>query len=208
MNLLKHIESHMDAVEKPLFAITITAVPCPDTPVLLTLHWHGFVRSDIPGIGKVQLGYVPLPSSALQLNERWSDLTTLDRAALGAAWELGAWDVAREEKRSIRRPGADSAEALECLKAFGAYPDDRTAVVSETPDADDLLGLAAEVGYLRWVFRPVSGGIWGDVAADATLDALGRRAPPCPVEPVAVRFARDATIYRFGQNAEPHPTQH
>ena len=26
MNLLKHIETHMGAVEKPLFAITITAV--------------------------------------------------------------------------------------------------------------------------------------------------------------------------------------
>ena len=208
MNLLSRIESQMGAMDKPLFAVTVTAVPCPDTPVLLTLHWHGFVLTDIPRVGPVQLGCVPLPSSAMQLNDRWSDLATLDRAALEAAWELGAWDVAREERRSIKRPGADSVEALDCLKAFGAYPKSDTAVVAETPDADDLLGLAAEVGYLRWVFRPVRGGVWAEVSTDSTLGADGRRPPPCPVIPVPPTFGRNATVYRFGQSGAAADLQH
>ena len=44
MDVLEQIRGQMDAVNLPLYAITLTAVPCPDTPVLLMLHWHGFRR--------------------------------------------------------------------------------------------------------------------------------------------------------------------
>ena len=208
MQLLDRIEQQIRATRLPLFAITVAAVPCPDTPVILTLHWHGFVReklADVEGAETVSLRSVP--SSALQLNESWDDLVAVDLAALEAAWELGAWDVARAERPSCARAGADSAEALACLQAFGAFPYGALAeqlVVADTPDADELIGVAARRGYLMWMFRPVHGGIWHEVADDATLKADGKREPPCPAVPVRPRNDRARrTVYRFGVPGSP-----
>ena len=206
MQLMERIEEQMVATQLPLFAITLAAVPCPDTPVILTLHWHAFVRERTADAEGAQLiSYKTVPSSALQLNARWEDVLTVDRAALEAAWELGAWDVARAERPSVSRPGVESREALECLQAFGAFPfgvDGNQVVVADAPDADDLLNVAARRCYLMWLFRPVHGGIWKDVAADATLLPDGTREPPCPVQPVppAGRGTRK-TVYRFGVSA-------
>jgi len=206
MQLMERIEEQMAATQLPLFAITLAAVPCPDTPVILTLHWHAFVRERTADAeGAQSIAYKTVPSSALQLNARWEDVLTVDRAALEAAWELGAWDVARAERPSVARPGAESREALECLQAFGAFPfgvDGNQVVVADAPDADDLLNVAARRGYLMWLFRPVHGGIWKGVADDATLLPDGTREPPCPVQPVppAGRGTRK-TVYRFGVSA-------
>jgi hypothetical protein len=206
MQLMERIEEQMAATQLPLFAITLAAVPCPDTPVILTLHWHAFVRERAADAEAAQsIAYKTVPSSALQLNARWEDVLTVDRAALEAAWELGAWDVARAERPSVTRPGAESREAVECLQAFGAFPfgvDGSQVVVADAPDADDLLNVAARRGYLMWLFRPVHGGIWKDVADDATLLPDGTREPPCPVQPVppAGRGTRK-TVYRFGVSA-------
>jgi len=119
-----------------------------------------------------------------------------------AAWELGAWDVARAERKGCMRPGAPSRESLECLQAFGAFPfgiNGNQAVVTDAPDADELLQLAASRGYLMWLFRPVSGGIWAEVANDATLTSTGRRPPPCPHRPIPPRCdGNRKTVYRFG----------
>lgn len=203
MQLLEHIEAQMQATRLPLFAITIAAVPCPDTPVIVTLHWHAFVKEklcDAPEAGTVS--YTPLPSSALQVNQRWPDIMSLDRAALAAAWELGAWDVARAEARSCARPGAPSGEATDCLKAFGVFPwgvNGQQAVVADAPDADELVAVAARRGYLMWLFRPVHGGIWKDVADDVTLRSDGTREPPCPVAPIPPAEGKTCrTVYRFG----------
>jgi len=51
MELLDRIEDQVNATRLPLFAITVAAVPCADTPVILTLHWHAFIKqklADIP----------------------------------------------------------------------------------------------------------------------------------------------------------------
>ena len=174
MELMERIEQQMVATQLPLFAITLAAVPCPDTPLILTLHWHAFVRERLVESESAEpVAYKSVPSSALQLNERWEDLLTVDRAALDAAWELGAWDVARAERPSVGRPGAESREALECLQAFGAFPfgvDGNQVVVADAPDADDLLNVAARHGYLMWLFRPA-------------------------------RWAARKTVYRFGVSA-------
>lgn len=204
MELLERIESQISVTRLPLVAITLAAVPCPDTPVIMTLHWHGFVRERlIEGSEAGTIRYTPIPSSALQLNEHWGDVLELDRAALEAGWEMGAWDVARAERPSCVRPGAESREAMECMKAFGQFPwglEGSQVVVADAPDADELLAVAATRGYLMWQFRPVHGGIWGEVADDVTLRADGTREPPCPVEPVPARVDRPRrTVYRFGQ---------
>jgi len=202
MQLLERIEEQMAATQLPLFGVTLAAVPCPDTPVILTLHWHSFVRQRVADAdGAEAIAYKPVPSSALQLNERWDDVLAVERAALAAAWELGAWDVARAERPSVARPGAESREALECLQAFGAFPfgiDGNQVVLSDAPDADELLNVAARRGYLMWVFRPVHGGIWREYADDATLKPDGTREPPCPVEPMRPVGVSRKTVYRFG----------
>lgn len=205
MDVLEQIRGQIEAVNLPLYAITLTAVPCPDTPVLLMLHWHAFRHEflfDAPEARPVS--YRPVPASALQLNERWRALETIDMAAMEAAWELGAWDVARHQRRSCMRPGADTSEALECLQAFGTYPESmggRDLVIAEAPDSDELLELGKNVGYLTWQFRPVCGGIWADVADDVTLNPDGTRAPPCPLLPKPPHDQRGSkTVYRFGQS--------
>jgi hypothetical protein len=203
MELLDRIEAQVNATGLPLFAVTLAAVPCADTPVILTLHWHAFVREKLADLPTAEaVAFTPVPSSALQLNDRWSDLTTVDRAAMAAAWELGAWDVQRAERPACARPGAESREALECLQAFGAFPYGVPAqqlVVADAPDTGELLAVAAQLGYLMWLFRPVRGGIWGEYADDATLDRSGRRSGPCPHAPIPPKCDRSRrTVYRFG----------
>src|SRR4030095_16703935 len=123
MKILEFIKDQIAATGLPLFGITLAAVPCPDTPVILTLHWHAFIKEKLASAEESKpLSFTAVPSSALQLNDRWEDLVALDRAAMEAAWELGAWDVARAERPGCLRPGAPSGEALECLQAFGAFP--------------------------------------------------------------------------------------
>lgn len=203
MDILDRIADQIAASRHPLFAITLAAVPCPDTPIILTLHWHGFIREKLLDVEEAEpVAFTPVPSSALQINRRWSELRDLEQATLAAAWELGAWDLARAERPSCARPGADSSEAMECLQAFGAFPygiNGREMVVSDAPDADELLSLAAHQGYLMWLFRPVHGGIWKEVAEDATLQPDGTREPPCPVQPLPASLCRaQKTVYRFG----------
>lgn len=215
MQILERIEDQINASGFPLVGITLAAVPCPDTPVILTLHWHGFFKQKLVELDMAEpVAFTSIPSSSLQLNERWRDLTTLDLAAMEAGWELGAWDVARAERPGCMRPGADATEALECLQAFGAYPqtvNGSQVAVSVAPDADDLVELAAASGYLLWTFRPVRGGIWKDFVDDATLSEEGRRAPPCPhMSQPPTCAGKRKTVYRFGisrQRLLPVPSQ-
>lgn len=203
MRILGRIEDQVASTNLPLVAITLAAVPCPDTPVILTLHWHGFIKHKLAELEEAQtIAYTPIPSSALQVNDRWTTLSAVDKAAMDAAWTLGAWDVARAERPGCMRRGADGTEALECLQAFGAYPygiNGNQVVISDTPDADDLVQLAAERGYLMWVFRPVKGGIWAEYADDATLEPAGTRSVPCPHRQIPPTCdGKRQTVYRFG----------
>jgi hypothetical protein len=203
MELLERIEDQIAATHLPLVGVTLAAVPCPDTPIILTLHWHGFIKEKLADIeGAQPVAFTPIPSSALQVNERWDDLVAVDQATLDAAWQMGAWDVARAERPGCLRPGARDSEPMECRQAFGAFPygvNGQQLVVSDAPDSDELLKLAAVKGYLMWLFRPVSGGIWGDVAEDATLSPEGRRAGRCPLHPIPLSCdGKRQTVYRFG----------
>jgi hypothetical protein len=202
MKLLERIEDQMTATGLPLAGITIAAVPCPDTPMILTLHWHGFLAEGRRGSAGAT-SFMPVPSSALQLNDRWRDLAAVDRATMEAAWELGAWDVARAERQACARPGAQAVEELECLQAFGVFPFDagenNPMVIADAPDAEELLHLATGRGYLSWRFRPTRGGLWAEYAGDSTLGLEGRRAPPCPHRPIPPRCDGNRnTVYRFG----------
>jgi hypothetical protein len=206
MRVLECIQDQMSSTSLPLVGITLAAVPCPDTPVILTLHWHGFIREKLLEIEEAEtISYTPIPSSALQLNDRWNNLLSVDSAAMEAAWTLGAWDVQRAERPGCMRPGAQGAEALECLQAFGTFPygiNGNHVVVSDAPDADELVQLAAHRGYLMWVFRPVKGSIWAEYADDATLGPEGTRPGPCPHTPIPPTCeGKRQTVYRFGVTA-------
>lgn len=199
MQILPSITAQIDAVGLPLYAVTVTALPRPDTPVLLILHWHGYRRDSrhTPPPGR------PVPGSALQINAPWQTLEDIDRAMLDAAWQMGAWDMQRQERRACSLPGAPAQEALECRQAFGdnpLAPGDHSHLLAEAPDREEMLQLAARKGYVRWLFRPVRGGLWREIAEDDTLQPDGGRAPPCPVAPRASgRRQRAPTVYRLGR---------
>jgi hypothetical protein len=200
MDIFGKIAAQMNAVGLPLFAVTVTAVPRADTPLLLILHWHGF-RREAPAGPDLPAPIRAVPGSALQLNDRWQAIETIDAAMLDAGWQLGAWDVEREERRACAWIGASEQEALACRQAFGEHPmaAEGPQVVAEAPDRPDLMRLGAAVGYVRWTFRPARGGLWRETADDDTLAPDGSRQPPCPVAPQAPRGGREShTRYRLG----------
>jgi len=209
MHLLDRIETQLVSNRLPLVAITVAAVPYANTPVVLTLHWHGFVENriaDEEDAGVVS--YQAVPSSALQLNDRWDRLDQLENEVLDVAWELGAWDLARTEALPFVRPGAPEQESVQCMSAFGSLPlsiDGQPQVVAEVPDAGDLIEAASRSGYLQWLFRPVRGGVWAEVAEDLTLEEGGYRNPPCPylAQPMRTRPGRGARkwVYQLGRAA-------
>ena len=206
MQLLDIIETQLVSNRLPLVAVTLAAVPHANTPFVLTLHWHGFVEvrlAETPQANTV--AYKSVPSSALQVNERWDRFEELEHDLMETAWELGAWDLVRRDALPFQRLGADHIEALDCMSAFGASPqciDGNSTFVAEVPDADDLLGCAARAGYHQWIFRPVRGGLWADVSDDLTLENGGYRNPPCPLlsKPPADRRNRKM-VYQFGRSS-------
>lgn len=202
MDILHIISTQMRAMSLPLYAVTLTAVPRSDTPLLLMMHWHGFRKESLPNFRWMPPKIQPVPGSALQLNDRWQRPETLDSAVLDAAWQLGAWDVQREEHRGCRQFGVSPQEARECMQAFGEYQVERQddLLVSEAPDREEMLDLGARVGYIQWKFRPVCGGIWDTTADDDTLGENGRREPPCPIAPVGLKGGNLSTVlYRLGK---------
>jgi hypothetical protein len=208
MELLDRIETQLISNRLPLVAITVAAVPYANTPVVLTLHWHGFVETKLMEVTDANVvTYQPVPSSALQINERWDRWDELENSILDVAWELGSWDLARTEALPFVRPGAEEQESIECMGAFGSHPltiDGQPSVVAEVPDATDLIDAAGRSGYMQWLFRPVRGGVWAEVAEDLTLEQGGYRNPPCPVLPVAPRPVRlqrpRRVVYQFGRS--------
>ena len=210
MELLDRIETQLISNRLPLVAITVAAVPYANTPVVLTLHWHGFVETRLAEVTDANVvAYQAVPSSALQLNERWDRIDELENAVMDVAWELGSWDLARTEALPFVRPGAPQQESLECMGAFGSLPialDGQPPVVAEVPDARDLIEAASRAGYLSWLFRPVRGGVWADVTEDVTLEQGGYRNPPCPYVATPTRATRAPrrsrrVVYQFGRAA-------
>lgn len=183
MNLLDLIENQVIANRLPLVAISLAAVPHTNTPTVLTLHWHGFVEVKLTDNSNA-VGYQPVPSSALQVNRRWDRFDDLDAETLEAAWELGAWNLERVEARPFSRMGAPTSETIEGMHAFGSSPlaiDGEAPFVADVPDGEELIDEAGRSGYVQWLFRPVRGGLWSDVADDVTLQPGGYRNPPCPI---------------------------
>ena len=183
MNLLDLIENQVIANRLPLVAISLAAVPHTNTPTVLTLHWHGFVEVKLTDNSNA-IGYQPVPSSALQVNRRWDRFDDLDAETLEAAWELGAWNLERVEARPFSRMGAPTSETIEGMHAFGSSPlaiDGEAPFVADVPDGEELIDEAGRSGYVQWLFRPVRGGLWSDVADDVTLQPGGYRNPPCPI---------------------------
>jgi len=207
MDLLDRIETQLISNRLPLVAVTVAAVPFANTPVVLTLHWHGFVETRLADVTDANVvAYQAVPSSALQVNDRWDELKQLENEVLDVAWELGSWDLARVEALPFVRPGASEQESLECMGAFVSLPvaiDGQLPIVAEVPDGDDLIAAASRNGYVQWLFRPVRGGVWAEVAEDVTLQEGGYRNPPCPVLPEPTRFPRARrarrVVYQLGR---------
>ena len=203
-SLLDLIEDQLVANRLPVVGVTLAATPHPNTPVVLTLHWHAFVEVKIAEAGEI-VAYQPVPSSALQVNQRWDSFVDLELDALEAAWELGAWDLQRVEARPCHRAGAPIQESLECQSAFSAPPyeiNGEPTVVAEAPDSNDLIEAASRAGYVCWQFRPVWCGLWSSVSEDETLQKGGYRNPTCPLmaRPYQPGVARKV-VYQLGRQS-------
>ncbi|MEJ8675740.1 diguanylate cyclase [Chromobacterium amazonense] len=202
MELFDTLSAQIRHMRLPLFAVSLSAVPFPDTPLLLMLHWHGFRQSETGHAEANKTTFRQVPASALQLTRRWNTLSLVEEEILDAAWQLGAWSLLRDERRGCNTMGAAAGEELACRQAFGDLPpvDGLESVVAEAPDSPELMRLAARRGYVSWQFRPVHGGVWRELAEDDTLSAEGLRQPPCPLAPRACRGGKAArTEYRFGR---------
>ncbi|MEX3948977.1 diguanylate cyclase [Paraburkholderia sp. EG287B] len=205
MDLFDRLREQAESVRLPLFAVTVSAAAQVNTPLVAILHWHGFRRATPLMLPGVEIPARPVPCTAVQIQAPWQSVEAVDAMLLDAAWQFGAWEVERIERRGCNTIGAGAAEALACRQAFGDYGSDippDEALIDGANDRDGLMRLAARRGYVRWLFRPVKSGVWRALdEADDSLDADGGRQPPCPVEPQS-RSARERapgrTVYRLG----------
>lgn len=202
MDLYEQIHQQAQAVGLPMWAVSLTALPRPNTPLLLIMHWHGFAVAE-PQDPAQPTQRRPVPGSAIQLSTPWHTIREWDDQMLDAAWRFGAWDLVREEQRACSTAGASEREALACRQAFADDSLNRPGAelhVCDAPDKADMLRLGERVGYVRWQFRPVRSGVWKDAGIDDTLDAAGARQPPCPVpaRPAVGTRVRE-TRYRLGK---------
>ncbi len=213
MNVLDLIEHQRIVNQKPMVAVTLAAVPHANTPVILALHWHGFVEVPLIAGGQTVL-FEPIQSSILQVNAPWNRCEDLDNALLEAAWEMGAWNVERIQAAPHGRPGANQAETTAARNAFGladgfadGFAGHRSPYMAEAPDADDLVDAAARSGYVHWLFRPVMGGVWPATLDDVTLESGGYRNPSCPQVSKPIIDARDRRtalreVYPLGKSGK------
>ncbi|WP_077036523.1 hypothetical protein [Pelomonas sp. KK5] len=201
------IRQQVGVLRRPLAAVVLSTLPRRSSPLLLLLHWHGFAvderqRAPPPDVAGPRR-QAPLPSSVLQINLPWNQLAQIDEHMLDAAWQLGAWNLVREEHRGCYVVGASAREALACRQAFGDNPfdpADGAHVAVEAPDRASMRDIAARLGYVRWLFRPVADGLWRGAGQDDSLLPDGRRLPPCPVAPmpgVGTRVSRSS--YQLGR---------
>ena len=182
-SILEIIEDQLVANRLPLTGVTIAALPFPNTPAVVSLHWHAFVENaGTPE--RAALLYQSVPSSALQINIRWDQFEDLEADVLEASWELGAWDLRRIEAPECARARSPARAYTEMQTSFGVSPqaiDGERVFVADVPDADELVEAAARAGYVHWEFRPTWCGLWKDLAADVTLEKGGYRNPRCPL---------------------------
>ena len=200
-SFLEVIEDQLVANRLPLAGVTIAATPFPNTPAVVSLHWHAFVETPLAP-GGATVAYQCVPSSALQVNPRWDRLEDIENHVLETAWELGAWDLRRIEARACARPGAEPREYANCETSFGVSSQSiggEPVFVAEVPDGQELLEAASRTGYLSWQFRPTWCGLWKEIAKDVTLEKGGYRNPRCPLAAQAYEPGHARTVvFQFG----------
>ena len=137
MQILDLIETQLVSNRLPLVAVTLAAVPHANTPCVLTLHWHGFVEVKLAESENANaIAFQSVPSSALQVNERW-DVT--GRVAGIPQWLLSSLGVFSPMMREIsassyqfRMPYViDSAETEQLLGVKATRWDDALAATVE-----------------------------------------------------------------------------
>ena len=98
--ILNIIQEQVTSLRRPLAAVSLATLPRKSSPLLLLLHWHGFLldeRQRGTQAADSRGRRAALPSSALQLTPPWDDLAQVDAQMLDAAWQLGAWDLTRRQ---------------------------------------------------------------------------------------------------------------
>ncbi|NQE48922.1 MULTISPECIES: hypothetical protein [Herbaspirillum] len=201
MEIFDDVVAQMEATRLPLYAVSATAAHSADSPLYLFLHWHGFQRSTPLQLPGISIPARPVQSSLLKVEGPWYSDLLRDELVLELAWRLGAWDVTRIRARGCNQIGAPSGEALQCRQAFGEGDEDHPVTLDDAPQArHDAMQLASRRGYWRWLFHPVKGGLWSQLAQDdETLDSDGARTGPCPVAPLPAEGRGRQMVYRMGR---------
>ena len=99
MRVFDNVVEQVQSVGLPVVAVSLTAIPCANTPALLMVHRHGFARPLNPRFVQTSTPREAakcVPGSALQLSDTWLEMEHLDDAMLQAAWQpgslaLGTW---------------------------------------------------------------------------------------------------------------------
>src|SRR5262245_5296743 len=131
-SILDVIEDQLVANRLPLAGVTLAALPYPNTPAVVSLHWHDFVELPV-----TPPQYQSVPSSVLQINIPWDEFEDLETDVLETSWELGAWDLRRISATPCR---ASAQRYAECLTSFGvslAEINGDQVFVADVPDRED-----------------------------------------------------------------------
>ncbi|MBY0365357.1 hypothetical protein CDN99_15655 [Roseateles aquatilis] len=119
--ILYIIRQQVEILRRPLAAVVLSTLPRRSSPMLLLLHWHGFAVDERqrapPADTADRPRRVAVPTSGLQFNQAWTRLEQLDQQMLDAAWQLGAWNLVREEHRGCETVGVSDSEAMACHQA-------------------------------------------------------------------------------------------
>jgi len=201
MEIFDDVTAQMEAIQLPLYAVSATAANEAGSPLYLFLHWHGFQRTTPLQLPGIEIPRRPVLSTLLKVAGPWYSDLLRDELVLQLAWRLGAWDVTRIRARGCNQVGVPQREALQCRQAFGEGDDEHPATLDDAPQARrDAMQLASRRGYWRWLFHPVKGGLWQQLAQDdETLASDGGRGGPCPVAPLPAEGRSRQTVYRMGR---------
>lgn len=204
----------MAAVGQTVSAVRLAVPLAPGAiPVLALVPKGAACGAAAPGPAGISLSACERPDDwRIALAPAPAD--ALDAAFLAAAWELGAWDVARTERLPLPA-GADPANAAHGIAHLIADPYDiRVAGRSHGEpmpcpvDGPAWSRAAATHGWLVWLAKPMRYGPTirhGWTAQDRTLRPDGGRDPrpePWRAWRPVVRGADHQTLLRLGR--APH----
>ena len=144
-------------------SVSISAVDDWAHNPIMTITWSmpdagAAIHANALSLPGVQASVISRPSdTSVELQRELVSPAEIEDAVLGAAWHLGAWDVARTEYAPLA-PNEDWRDAKHGINSsFGRndYTIAGQALVTGDQAADATCDLAARNGHVTWRFVPL-----------------------------------------------------